>query len=83
MELTLFGFPLPFLSESHMNSDVKAHRSLSGRPFSLLFWSACTHSMVPVCADLNHFRGHSAGTAPYVLTFPLNQEAWDDAQEPI
>lgn len=41
MELTLFGFPLPFLSESHMNSDMKAHRSPSGRPFLLLFWSAC------------------------------------------
>lgn len=42
MELTLFGFPLPFLSESRMNSDVKAHRSPSGRLFLLLFWSAST-----------------------------------------
>lgn len=40
VELTLFGFPLPFGSESRMNSDRESPRSLSGLSFLLLCLSA-------------------------------------------
>lgn len=79
MELTLFGFPLPLLSGSHMNPDVKAHRSLSGQLFLLLFWLPVLDGC-GMCGS-EPLQGRLGWSCPHFLKFPLDQEFLDDAQD--
>lgn len=55
MELTLFGFPLPLLSESHMNSDMKTHRSLI-RQFFFCSYFSVLYLMAVLRAGWSCFR---------------------------
>lgn len=59
-----------------MNSDMKAHRSPSGRTLLLLFWFAWTQWLWYVQAR----TPSGDGPCPHSLKFPRKQEDWDDAQ---